>query len=302
MDEGIRPPYLKQNDKVLLISPASKIDRKLIKGMFNRLKSWGLRPIIGKHASAKSGTFSGSIRQRLSDLQYGLDHKSIKAIFCTRGGYGTIQLIQDLCFDKFKKTPKWLIGYSDVTVLHNIIANYNINSVHGPMARHFTMAPKEDLSLELLKKALFGEQMNYIIKGHKYNQKGDVKGRLIGGNLTILASLLSTNLNAVRSGDILYIEDINENSNQVERMLYSFQLSGMLNYISGVIIGQFTWQYKREGEQDKVYQRINRLIKHLRIPIAYNFPIGHGDVNYPLVNGSLVHFVVRKSVVELNFI
>ena len=168
MNEVIIPPYLKKGDKVLLISPSSKIDKKLVRAMRARLTSWGLKPIIGKHALAKSGSFAGTIKQRTTDLQYGLDHKSIRAIFCTRGGYGMIQVLEQISLKRFLENPKWIIGYSDISGIHSLLSKHNIASIHGPMARHFALAPKEDLAIEFLKNTLRGESMKYIIKGHKF--------------------------------------------------------------------------------------------------------------------------------------
>ncbi len=301
MNEVIIPPYLKKGDKVLLISPSSKIDKKLVRAMRARLTSWGLKPIIGKHALAKSGSFAGTIKQRTTDLQYGLDHKSIRAIFCTRGGYGMIQVLEQISLKRFLENPKWIIGYSDISGIHSLLSKHNIASIHGPMARHFALAPKEDLAIEFLKNTLRGESMKYIIKGHKYNHKGAIEAHIYGGNLTTIANLRGTTFARDLSDSILYIEDVNESPSQVERMLYGYKLDGTLDKIAGLIIGQFNFDHKTEKDTFKVYQRIHRLIKNLKIPVAFNFPIGHGDLNYPIINGSMANFQVSKNVVELNF-
>lgn len=300
MNELILPPYLKVGDKVLLISPASKIDKKLVRLMRTRLTSWGLKPIIGKHALAKSSNFAGTIKQRIADLQYGLSNKNIKAIFCTRGGYGTIQLLEDIDLTKFKKNPKWIIGYSDITALHCLLANNNTASIHGPMARHFALAPKDDLSIEFLKNILFGNSINYIIKGHKYNHKGFSQGLIYGGNLTTLSNLRKTNYDFDLTNSILYIEDVNESPSQVERMLYGFKLDGTFDKLAGLIIGQFSFDHKTEKDTLKVFQRIHRLIKGFKLPVAFNFPIGHEEQNFPIINGTIATLQVGKNTVELN--
>lgn len=295
------PPSLKQKDKVLIISPSGKIDKMLLKGMKERLTEWGLKVIQGKYSAAKAGLFAGTTKQRLADLQYGLDHKEIKAIFCSRGGYGAIQLLDKISLEKFKIHPKWIIGYSDITSLHCLLQKRGFASIHAPMARHFTMEAKDDLSLELLNRILRGESMHYIVKGHKYNKKGRAQGILRGGNLAVLQSLRNTSYDFIPDNTILYLEDVNESPNTVQRMFYNLKMSGVLSRLSGLILGQFTQNYTNKDICEDVYQAIHTLLKEFSYPICYNFPIGHVTRNYPLINGAYAKFVVNKNTSELNF-
>lgn len=297
----ILPPPLQVGDNVLIISPAGKIDKMLLRGLKDRLIKWGLNPIMGKHAAAKSHSFAGTLKQRLADLQYGLDSAKIKAIFCSRGGYGSIHLIDKLNLTRFKQNPKWLVGFSDITVLHSFFLSQGYASLHAPMARHLTIEPKDDLAVALMQKALFGDPINYIFKAHKYNHPGLSKGVLKGGNLSILESLSNTPLGVDATNTILYVEDVNESPNTVQRMFYHLKLSGALEKLSGLIIGQFTDSFSNSNISKEVYKAIHPILKTYTYPICYNFPIGHATENYPLINGATVDFHVNKNTVELIF-
>lgn len=302
MNKGlIYPPRLKKDDKVLITSPSGKIDKHLIKGLKTRLIKWGLDPILGKNAISKSGSYAGTIKQRLNDLQFGLDNDNIKAIFCSRGGYGSIHLIEHLNLSKFEENPKWLIGYSDITVLHSFLFRKGFASIHAPMARHFTVEPEDDASLTFLQKQLEGNPTHYTIKTHPYNHKGKASGILIGGNFSVLQGLRSTPLDIQAKGSILYIEDINENPYAIERMLYNLKLSGVLEDLSGLIIGQFTVSPEDKDISQKVYEYIRDLLKPYKYPICYNFPIGHLTNNYPIINGAFAELEVNRGSVELKF-
>lgn len=301
MSEYILPPKLNINDKVLIISPSSRIDKKLVNGLKERLISWGLRPIQGKYSTAKAGEFAGTIKQRLSDLQYGIDKKDIKAIFCTRGGYGMLQLIDLLDLSPLIKRPKWIIGYSDITYLHTILIDKSICSLHAPMARQFSLAPKEDLSIELTRKILFGDSTEYIVKTGQYYNKGECKGRLVGGNLTALQSMLGSKYEFIKEEIILFLEDINISHNQVERLLYSFKQYNIFKRVKGLIFGRFHFDFLDEKEINKIDIRLNFLLKRLKIPVAYNFPIGHGPLNYPLINGAFAELKVERGITKLIF-
>lgn len=295
------PAPLQVGDKVLIISPAGKIDKLLLKGLKDRLLKWGLLPIIGKHAAAKSSSFAGTIKQRLADLQYGLDSPIIKAIFCSRGGYGCIQLIDKLNFTKFRKNPKWLVGFSDITVLHSLFLTQGYASLHAPMARHLTVEPKDDIAVALMRKALFGNPISYIFKAHKHSQEGVARGILKGGNLSILESLNKTPLEITPEGTILYLEDVNLSPNSVQRMFYQLKLSGTLEKLSGLIIGQFTDSFSNSNISKEVYKAIYPIINELSCPICFDFPIGHATQNYPLINGATAELRVSKNTVELIF-
>lgn len=173
MGSLIFPPYLQEGDRVIVLSPSSKIDKSFLKGAYKRLKSWGLEVVFAKHAGSSNGTYAGNIRQRLEDLQEAMDDEEAKVIFCSRGGYGAVHLIGKLDFTKFRQHPKWLIGFSDITALHNLFQQNGFASLHAPMARHLTVEPEDDFCTQALKDILFGqalggtEAFSYVCPGHK---------------------------------------------------------------------------------------------------------------------------------------
>lgn len=216
MGSLIFPPYLQEGDRVIVLSPSSKIDKSFLKGAYKRLKSWGLEVVFAKHAGSSNGTYAGNIRQRLEDLQEAMDDEEAKVIFCSRGGYGAVHLIGKLDFTKFRQHPKWLIGFSDITALHNLFQQNGFASLHAPMARHLTVEPEDDFCTQALKDILFGqalggtEAFSYVCPGHKLNHKGEGKGVLRGGNLSVFYGLRGTPYDIPAEGTILFIEDVGE--------------------------------------------------------------------------------------------
>lgn len=308
MSSLIFPPYLQEGDRIIILSPSSKIDKSFLRGATKRLKSWGLKTILSKHAGSANGTYSGSIRQRLNDLQDAMDDEKAKAIFCSRGGYGAVHLVDKLDFTKFRKHPKWFIGFSDITALHNVFQQNGFASLHAPMARHLTIAPEGDYCTELLKSILFGNMpeslpsITYTLTNpHKLNQKGAGTGILRGGNLSVLYGLRGTPYDIPAEGTILFIEDVNERPHAVERMIYNLKLGGVLERLSGLIIGQFTEYEENKSLGKDLYGALSDLVKEYDYPVCFNFPVGHVAENFPLINGSQVTLEVGKKEVKLNF-
>ncbi len=293
------PPYLKKGDKVLILSPSGKIDSNFLVGARQRLESWGLKVTIGKHADGEHGRFAGTVKQRVTDFQRAMDDESIRAIICSRGGYGAIHLIDKLDFTHFEEHPKWLFGYSDITLLHELFQYNGFASVHSPMARHLSVEPDEDVCTQAFKNILFGVLPDYKCEGHKLNRKGTAKGILRGGNLSVLYGLRGTKYDFPAEETILFIEDIGERPYHVDRMMNNLKLSGVLEKLSGLIVGQFT-----EYEEDislgrEVYQLIFDAVKEYEYPVCFNFPVGHVSLNYPLICGNPVELNVTKKVTEL---
>lgn len=302
MDSMKIPPYLKEGDEVVIISPSSKIDKSLLKGAQKRLESWGLKVKISRHAGSSSGKYAGTDKQRLKDLQEAFDDSNIKAIFCSRGGYGVVHLIDKLDFTKFNESPKWLIGFSDITAIHNTIQMHNIASLHAPMARHLTVEAEDDVCTTHLKDVLFGNLPQYTCAKHKYNQKGSTEGILRGGNLAVFYGLRGTPYDIVPEGTILFIEDVGERPHAIERMIYNLKLGGVLDKLSGLIIGQFT-EYNEDLSLGKdVYGAISDLVKEYDYPICFDFPVGHVVNNLPLITGAKVSLDVNTKGVELKFL
>lgn len=315
MNNLILPPHLHQGDKIAIVSPSGKIDRLLLTGAVKRIKSWGLNPILSKHVSGSHGGYSGSIRQRVSDLQRALDDEDIKAILCSRGGYGSVHLLDKLDFTKFSNHPKWLIGFSDITALHNLFQLNGFASLHAPMARHLTVEAEDDFCVLAMKDILLGhftsetaeaietteDGFRYICPSHKHNRKGTCSGILRGGNLAVFTGLIGTPYDIPPQGTILFIEDVGERPHAVERMLYNLKLSGALDNLSGLIIGQFT-EYEENNSLGKdLYSAIKDLIKEYDYPVCFDFPVGHTTMNLPMINGAQATLSVESRKVKLNF-
>lgn len=307
MDSLIFPPYLQEGDRVIMLSPSGKIDKSFLKGATKRLKSWGLEVVLAKHADSSEGSYAGSIQQRLDDLQEALDDKKAKVIFCSRGGYGAVHLVGKLDFTKFRKHPKWLVGFSDITALHNVFQQNGFASLHAPMARHLTVEPEEDYSTQVLRNILFGNMpedkatIDYTLATpHKLNQPGTGEGILRGGNLSVFYGLRGTPYDIPAEGTILYIEDVGERPHAVERMMYNLKLGGVLEKLSGLIIGQFT-EYEENNSLGKdLYGALADLVKEYKYPICFNFPVGHVTANFPIINGAKATLEVGKKEVKLS--
>ena len=296
----ISPPFLQQNDKITIISPAGKINPVYVEDAIALLQKWGFQSSSGRSALHSFGSFSGPDNERLYDLQQALDDPEVKAIFCSRGGYGTIRLLEQLSFQQFKNYPKWIIGYSDITLLHAAANQQGILSLHSPMCKHLSEWG-EDTSALYLKDTLYGILPDYQIPSHPFNKKGQTSGSIYGGNLAILASLRGTNYDFNPENKILFIEDIGEKSYQIERMMYNLKISGILEKISGLIVGQFTGYQDNFDITKTPYQAIYDLIAKYPYPVCFNFPVGHVKENYPIIMGAETSFIVSEKEVSLSF-
>ena len=300
MEKLIFPPVLEQGDKVIIISPSGKIEKEIVTGAWKRLASWGLKVKVGKHYADSYASFAGSIRHRLSDLQTAMDDETAKVIFCSRGGYGAQHLIGKLDFTKFREHPKWLVGFSDITALHCYFQAEGFASIHGPMGRHLTEEPADDFASEALRKLLFGEYqdkkslISYTCATHPLNHRGKSEGILRGGNFAVYYGLRGTRYDIPPEGTILFLEDVGERPHAVERMLYNLRIGGVLDRISGLIIGQFTEYDENMGLGKELYGALADVVKGYHIPICFDFPVGHVTANYPLIEGSRVKLEVGK--------
>ena len=299
METMLFPPYLKKGDKVMIISPSGKIDKNFLAGAGKCLESWGLKVVMGAHAEGSFGRFAGTVRQRVSDLQKALDNEKIKVILCSRGGYGAIHLIDKVDFTAFKEHPKWLLGYSDITLLHELFQYNGYASVHSLMARHLSVEPEDDPCKQALKDLLFGETPQYHFEGHKLNKKGIATGILRGGNLSVIHGLRGTKYDIPAKETILFIEDIGERPYHIDRMMNNLRLGGILENLSGLIIGQFTEYEEDVSLGREVYEMISDIVKPYEYPVCFNFPVGHVQKNYPMICGSKVELNVTKKVTEL---
>jgi muramoyltetrapeptide carboxypeptidase len=301
------PEFLKKDDKVIMVSPAGVIDSILVGQAGACIKSWGLEVVYGENVSVSYGRYSGTPEQRFFDLQKALDDPDFKAIFCSRGGYGTIQILDKLNFDRFIENPKWVIGYSDITMLHARIQMTGTASIHGGMARllaecYEKTSRNTDEPVNMLHDILFGKLPSYIAPHNELNIIGKSCGQLWGGNLAILLSLRGTKFDYIPEGGILFIEDTGEKPYAIERMLFNLKLGGVFNKISGLIVGMFS-DYEEDPLMKKtVYEIISDMVSEYNFPVCFNFPVGHVKINLPLITGSTVLMEVNQDASTLKYI
>lgn len=301
----IRPPYLKEGDTVAIVSTARKVSKFEIKPAIDLLKSWGLDVQTGKNLFKDENQFAGSDEDRAGDLQRALNNKNVQAVLFARGGYGTVRVIDRIDWKKFIKQPKWLIGYSDISVIHSHVHKHCIvQTMHAPMSLNI---PKLSAPcLQVLKETLFGKPLRYssskqLPQLEKLNRKGKAKGRLVGGNLSILYSLSGTPSDIDTNGKILFIEDLDEYLYHIDRMMMNLKRSGKLEGLAGLIVGGMTEMKDNPIPFGKTAEEIvHDVVKDYQFPVVYGFPAGHITNNYPLIMGSEVTLNVTEKM-ELSF-
>lgn len=296
------PPYLHPGDTIGMVCPAGYMAPEKMQTCIDTLQRWGYPVKKGRTLSSKSSNyFSGTDKERLSDLQEMLDDESVKAIFCARGGYGVGRIIDNIDFKKFKKNPKWIIGYSDITILHgHIYSNFKIATLHAPMAGAFNDEGYNNQYVQSLKQAMEGKKIRYEIAPHKRNHKGEAVGELIGGNLSLLANLSGTASEYKFKGRILFIEDVGEYLYNIDRMLHQLKRSGKLEKLAGLIIGGFTDLKDTERPFGQTaHEIIADVIKEYDYPVCYGFPVSHNKENYALKVGVGYKLKVSKGKVSL---
>jgi muramoyltetrapeptide carboxypeptidase len=301
----IKPDYLKSGDTIAIIAPSGVLNNRnqAIENAKKLIVEWGLVPIIGKNIYKKNYHFAGNDKQRLDDLQWAFDHKNIKAIWCARGGYGSIRIIDQLSFDQFKKYPKWLIGYSDITVLHNKLNNLGFETIHGMMAVNMEENQKEiNESIESLKNCLFGKLKSYHINNNKYNRIGKSSGILVGGNLTLLASQLGSSSEINTKDKILFIEEIGEYKYHIDRMLQSLKRAGFFDNCNGVLIGDMSEiKINSPSWGSSVNELIYDVLKPYKFPISFGIQSGHLKHNESLIFGRNIDLDVKASKTIISF-
>ena len=301
----IKPEYLKKGDTVAIVAPSGVL--KNYNGYILKakelLKSWELEVVIGENVFNDNGHFAGTDNQRSADFQLALDDKAIKAIWCARGGYGAMRVIDNLNFEKYKENPKWIIGYSDITAIHNDLHNNKSESIHGIMCKSLEKIDVDNNeSISLLKKTLFGEKLSYTIEGNNYNIEGNSNGQLIGGNLTLLHCLLGSESSIDTDGKILFIEELGEYLYHIDRMLIYLKRAGYFDNCKGLIVGDFTDMRKNTTPFGKnLKELILDIVKEYDFPVSFGFPAGHGTKNYPMILGREINLEVSKQQSTINF-
>lgn len=295
----IIPPYLSKGDTIGIVCPAGFMPLEKMQTCMQVLNEWGFKVKAGNTLGSQYHYFSGTDEQRLQDLQQMLDDDSVQAILCARGGYGVGRIIDKLDFKKFRKKPKWILGYSDITILHShIFSRFKIASLHSPMAAAFNDDEYKNEYVQSLRKALTGKKANYKCNVHPLNKTGTVTGKLTGGNLSLLAHLVGTDSDVNTSGKILFIEDVGEYIYNADRMLYQLKRSGKFTKPAGLIIGSFTEMKDTVipfGEN--IYQVIYDVIKEYDFPVCFQFPVGHTHENYAVKIGVEYELHVGKKQV-----
>jgi muramoyltetrapeptide carboxypeptidase len=294
------PPYLKKGDTIGITCPAGFMAAEKAQSCITTLQSWGFDVMVGKTIGSKSKNyFSGTDDERCNEMQAMLDDENIHAILCGRGGYGVSRIIDRLDFTKFKQKPKWLIGFSDITVLHaHLYTKIKVASLHAPMASAFNEGENE--YIKALHKAITGKKAKYNCKVHPYNKQGIVTGELVGGNLSLLVHLTGSPSDIKTKNKILFIEDIGEHIYNIDRMLYQLKRSGKLDTLAGLIVGGFTDMLDTERPfGKKVYKLINEITNAYNYPVCYNFPVSHSTENYALKIGVTYALKVDKKKTQL---
>jgi muramoyltetrapeptide carboxypeptidase len=296
----IIPPFLKAGDTVALVCTARKFFPEDAKPAIDLLESWGLKVKLGNTIGLDNCQLGGTDNERAADFQAQLDDANVKAIWCARGGYGTVRIIDSLDFTNFKQHPKWIMGFSDVTVLHSQLNVERVASLHAIMPFTVPTAPEE--VKDTLRKALFGETISYTIPSKSYDVNGTASGELVGGNISILYSLLGSKSAIATKNKILFIEDLDEYLYHIDRMMYNIKRNGYFDNVKGIIVGSMTDMHDNEipfGQNE--VQIITEIAKDLSIPIAFQFPAGHQKDNRTLILGQQVAFEVNEKEIKLIF-
>ena len=296
-----RPQYLKAGDKIALISPSYFTPMENVEKTADVLRSWGFEPVIGPNVGkVVDGRYAGTIAERVSDLRWALNDPEIKAIICNRGGYGTIQLIDQLSLKELSANPKWLVGFSDISTLHGLLTRAGVMSIHGTMSS-FLAKGGEDMTSILMRDLLLGRVPRYELPAHEQNITGRAHGVLVGGNICTFVPNLNTQADATAGRDlILFIEEVEESMHNIDRQFNILRMNGVLSRCKGIILGEFT-ECGSEFTYGSVEAMLRSYLKEYNIPLLCGFPGGHGDINLPLVMGAPVTIDVRNDGATINF-
>ncbi len=289
------PAYLKSGDKVAIVSTARKVSEAEMTPAVELLKQWGLETAFGKNLFNQLNQFAGTDEDRTQDFQEALNDPSVKAILFARGGYGTVRIIDKIDWSTFKINPKWLIGFSDVTVTHSHVQkNLGIETLHAPMA--FNLPKSTNEVKQKLRQALFGEKLQYEISENIFsdiNRSGECIGELVGGNLSILYSLLGSSSSIDTNGKILFLEDLDEYLYHIDRMMMALKRAGKLYKLAGLIVGGMNDMKDNKVRFNKTAEEIiSEAVSEYKFPVLYGFPAGHVRNNMPLIFGRKVNLKV----------
>ena len=300
-----RPPFLQAGDTVAIVATARKVSKAEMRPAISILESWGLKVQAGKNLYKDDRQFAGTDEDRAGDLQRALNNKNVRAVFFARGGYGSVRIIDSIDWKKFNKDPKWLIGFSDITVIHNHVHRHSsVETLHAPMCLNLPKLSAQ--CLQVLKDALFGQRLRYSSSKQqpaleKLNRKGKSSGVLTGGNLSILYSLMGSASDADTNGKILFLEDLDEYLYHLDRMMMNLKRNGKLAGLKGLIVGGMTEMKDNPTPFGRTAEEIiAEAVAEYDYPVVYGFPAGHIPNNYPLIFGREVTLNVTEKM-ELTF-
>lgn len=297
----IIPPSLQQGDTIAIVSPSSKVLSRYIDEAAQVLASWGYKVVKGAHSYGAYGNFAATPQERLSDLREALLNPDVKAIMCSRGGYGAVHLLDGITAQDIRDNVKWLMGFSDISAFHAAWVRAGVASLHAPMCKHLAEEGGDQVSSQYLREILAGQYPVYRVEPHRFNRCGSVRARIVGGNMAVLCGLLRTPYDIFQEDTILFIEDVGERTYKVERMLYNLELAGVLPRLAGLVVGQFTDYNEDPGMCATMQEMIASRVALYGYPVAFNFPIGHVVLNHPIIEGADATFTVTPDGVTLHF-
>ena len=303
--EMIMSPFLKAGDTIAIVSPSSRPDSMTIVRGCQTFRDWGYVPMVGTHALSSYHGFAGTSDERTADLLWALRDSTVKAIMCSRGGDGAVQLLKQIPLDEFRNHPKWLMGFSDATALHSAEVSAGVMSIHCSMCDGISAKGERDSVNAILRRLLQGELPAYRVPAHPLNQPGEAEGIVIGGNISVFCGLAGSDydfLNRADQGLILFIEDTDESMSKVDRMLHQLEIRGILSKLKGIIVGHFSKYKSPENGYADMYDMLHEYLQHLNIPVCYDFPVGHhSKYNYPMIEGCNASLKVGKDVTTLRY-
>lgn len=300
LGEVLFPKSLREGDKVALLAPSGPVKLENVEGAVEVIRAQGFEPVVFPSVYKELGQFAGTPEERFADLKEAFSDTEIRAVVCARGGYGAVHLLDSLAALPLRDDPKWLVGFSDITAIHGLMASKEIASIHGPMALHISRGadqPENQALFDIFR----GNFPSYEFPPDSMNHIGHAEGRLLGGNFSVIEGLVNTPYDLIQPGTILFIEDIAEEIYKLQRMMYRLKLSGALSRLGGLVIGQFT-KIPKGQNYDSVEPMIRDiLVDYPDLPVAFNIPIGHIRHNVPVIESAPVSFTVSPSSVTLDF-
>lgn len=302
MNELIKPKQLNPGDKIAIVAPAGLVSKDYIEKSILIFEAWGLSVVKGENLFSEHYQFAGTDEQRLADFQEAIDSEDIKAVVCARGGYGTIRIIDKINWNNFVQNPKWVVGFSDITAIHASIQNLGIQSIHGVMPINMGVLEPRSKPIELLRTVLFEGGVSYALPASAYNVNGTEIAPVVGGNLSLLYALSSGSYGLDFENKILFIEDVGEQYYHIDRMMQSLRLSGVLDKISGLIVGGLTNMEDKKRPFGKTLEEIiTHVVKDMDYPVIFNFPAGHLSNNFPVIMGATASMEVNTAGVKVSF-